>query len=225
VINPSLRAQMPFDTVNDLAAVTMTATSGILLSSSAKLPVNNVAELIAYGKANPGKLTYATPGAGSAMHLAGEQLKLVTGIQMLHVAYKGSGGAYVDVMDGRVDLLIDPLFASMPHLSGGKLRPLAIMSAKRDQAAPNIPAISETLPDFDVPSINGIVAPKGTPAALLDRISADFRAVLTAPAFKKRLAELGLEPVGSTPAQFDAYIRKEVKKWETVVRTANISIE
>lgn len=225
VINPSLRRNMPFDTLTDLAGVTLTATSAILLSASSKLPVTNVGELIAYAKANPGKLTYATPGAGSAMHLAGEQLKITTGIQMLHVAYKGSGGAYVDVMDGRVDLLIDPMFATMPHLGGNKLKALAVMSAKRDAAAPHIPSIAETVPNFDVPSINGIVAPRATPPALLAKISADFKAVLGSDAFKRRLDELGLTPVASTPEQFDGFIRREVKKWEDVVRTANVSIE
>jgi tripartite-type tricarboxylate transporter receptor subunit TctC len=159
------------------------------------------------------------------MHLAGEQLKLVTGIQMLHVAYKGSGGAYVDVMDGRVDLLIDPLFASLPHVAGGKLKPIAVMSNTRDAVAPNVPAAGETLPDFDVRSINGLVAPKSTPRPLLERISADVAAVLQGDALKAHLKELGLEPVGSTPDSFDSYVRKEVAKWAKVVNAANVSID
>lgn len=225
VINPALRKTMPFDTLKDLAGVCMTAQSGVLLSASPKLPVNSLTELIAYGKANPGKLSYATPGAGSSMHLGGELLKQMTGIDMLHIPYKGSGGAYTDVSDGRVNLLIDPLFASMTHVTAGRLKAIAVLSSKRDSSAPNIQAAGEVIPGFDVRSINGIVVPKATPRDLVKKISADFARALNSEELKARLKPLGLEPVGSTPEQFDAYVQSEMNRWETVVRKGNITIE
>lgn len=225
VINPALRKQMPFDTQKDLAGVTMTATSSLLLSASPKLPVGSLKELIAYAKSNPGKLSYATPGAGSSMHLAGELIKLTTGIDMLHVPYKGSGGAYGDVFDGRVDLLIDPLFSSMPHVTSKRLKPIAVLSAKRDPIAQDIPAAGETLPNFDVVSVNGIVVPSATPRALVNRISSDFAKVLKSEDMRQRLLAIGLLPVASSPEQFDSFVRTEMKRWADVVKAGNISIE
>jgi tripartite-type tricarboxylate transporter receptor subunit TctC len=223
VINPSLRPNMPFDTLKDLAHVGMTATSGLLLSVSPSLPVTSLKELIEYGKKN--KMSYASPGAGSSMHLAGELLKLQTGIDMLHIPYKGSGGAYGDVFSGRVDVLIDPLFSSMPHVTNGRLKPVAVLSAKRDPIAPTIAAAGETLRDFDVKSINGLVLPAATPKDLVRRISADVAKALKSEDLKARLAAVGLTPVGSTPEQFEQYVRSEMKRWETVVRKGNITLE
>lgn len=225
VINPSLRKQMPYDTLKDLSGVTMTAVSGVLLSASPKLPVGSLKELIAYAKAHPGKLSFATPGAGSSMHLGGELLKQQTGIEMLHVPYKGSGGAYTDVSDGRVDLLIDPLFASMPHVRSGRLKPIAVLSARRDASAPEIPAAGELLPGFNVQSINGIVVPSATPRELVRKIGADFAKALSSEDLKARLRAIGLEPVASTPEQFDQYVQTELKRWEAVVRQGNVSAD
>jgi tripartite-type tricarboxylate transporter receptor subunit TctC len=225
VINPSLRKQMPYDTLKDLSGVCMTAVSGVLLSASPKLPVNCLKELIAHAKANPGKLSYATPGAGSSMHLGGELLKQQAGIDMLHIPYKGSGGAYADVSDGRVDLLIDPLFATMPHVKSGRMKPIAVLSAKRDASAPEIEAAGEVLNGFDVQSINGIVVPSATPRELVKKISADFAKALRSEDLKARLRAVGLEPVGSTPEQFDQFVQTELKRWEAVVRKGNITID
>jgi tripartite-type tricarboxylate transporter receptor subunit TctC len=225
VINPALRKSMPFDTLKDLAGVTMTATSGILLSASPKTPFSSLKELIDYARANPGKLSYATPGPGSSMHLGGELLKQQAGIDMLHVPYKGSGGAYADVSDGRVELLIDPLFSSMPHVTSGRLKAIAVLSAKRDASAPNIAAFGELLPGFDVQSINGIVVPAATPRAVINKISADFAKALRTDELRARLQPVGLEPVGSTPEQFDQFVRNEMKRWEAVVRKGNITID
>ena len=225
VINPALRKGMPFDTLKDLAGVTLTATSSILMSASPKAPFSTLKELIDYAKAHPGKLNYATPGPGSAMHLGGELLKQQTGIDMQHVPYKGSGGAYADVSDGRVDLLIDPLFSSMPHVTSGRLKPIAVLSAKRDATAPDIPAFGEVLPGFNVLSINGIVAPAATPRPLIQKIGADFAKALHSEDLKARLKAVGLEPVGSTPEEFDRFVREEMKRWEAVVRKGNITID
>jgi tripartite-type tricarboxylate transporter receptor subunit TctC len=220
VINPSLRSNMPFDTVKDLSGVSMTAISHVVIEATSSLEANTLAELIALAKKQPGKISYASPGSGSAMHLAGELLKSLTGIDMVHVPYKGSGPAYGDVISGRVQLMIDPLYASMPHIKAGKMKALAVTNATRSSVAPEIPTVAETIPGFDVQSINGIVVPSATPRELVRKISADIVKVLQSPDLKARLSELGLQPVGTTPEQFDAYIRAEIEKWAKVVKSS-----
>lgn len=195
------------------------ATAQIVISATPSLPANNIAELIALAKKEPGKLSYASPGSGSSMHLSGELLKVTAAIDMLHVPYKGSGPAYPEVISGRVPLLIDPLFSSMPHIKAGKLKPLAVTGAERDPSAPNIPTVGETLPGFNVQSMFGLVAPAATPPEIVNKVSADIATVLQSPDFKKRLNDIGMVPVGNTPAQFNAYIKTEIAKWAKLVKT------
>lgn len=225
MINPSLRKNMPFDTTKDLAGVSLLAISPILISATNKLPANNVQELIALAKKEPGKLTYASPGSGSSMHLGGELLKSEAGIDMLHAPYKGSGGAYPDVIAGRVQLLIDPLFSSLPHVKAGMMKPIAIMSPKRSPIAPNIPTVAETIPGFDVQSIFGAVVPAGTPRDVVNRINADMVKVLQSPEVKQRMSEIGLAPVGNKPEEFDAFIRAEIPKWAKVVKASGATAD
>ena len=222
-IQPALRKDMPFDTLKDLSG-TMLVVGNILMTATPSLPFNNLVELVAYGKANKGKLSYATAGAGSSMHLAGEQLNLLTGIEMLHIPYKGAGGAYPDVMDGRVPLLIDPLFSSMPHVTSGRLKAIAVMGLKRDPAAPQIPAAGETFPDFDFASNLGIGLPRATPPEIIARINADVNKAIRAEALAPRLKEMGLVVTGSTPEQFDAHMRKSLKSFADIVTAAKVSI-
>ena len=223
-IQPALRKDMPFDTLRDLSG-TMLVVGNILMTASPKLPVNTLAELIAYGKANKGKLSYATAGAGSSMHLAGEQLNLLTGIEMLHIPYKGAGGAYADVFDGRVDLLIDPLFSSMPHVNSGRLKPIAVMGLKRDPTAPEIPAAGETFADFDFASNLGIGLPRSTPPEIIAKINADVNKAIRSEALTPRLREMGLQVTGSSTEQFDAHMRKSLTLFADIVRRANVKIE
>ncbi len=225
VINPSLRPGLPFDTVKDLAGVTMSAISHIVIEATPSLPINTLPELIAYAKKNPGKLTYASPGSGSAMHLAGELLKTKAGIDMVHVPYKGSGPAYPDVFAGRVDLMIDPLYASKPYLDAGRMKALAVTSLQRAKIAPDIPTVAETVPGFNVQSINGIVVPRATPRAIVHKLNADFIAVLNLPEMRAQLAELGLDVVVDTPEEFDDYIRTEIDKWAEVVKISGAKAE
>lgn len=222
VINPSLR-KLPFDTVKDLSGVTMTAVSQILISATPSFPAKTVAEVIALAKKEPGKLSYASPGSGSSMHLAGELLKLQAGIDVLHVPFKGSGPAYPEVMAGRIHMLIDPLFSSLSYIKSGRLKPIAITGPKRASIAPDIPTVAETIPDFNVMSIFGVVVPSATPREIVRKLNADFVKVLGLPEVKARLAELALEPVGDTPEQFDAFIRTEIGKWAKVVKAAGIT--
>lgn len=225
VINPSLRKNLPFDTEKDLAPVSMLATSPILISASTKLAANNVKELIALAKKEPNKLSYASPGSGSSMHLGMELLKSDSGIDVLHTPYKGSGGAYPDVIAGRVDMIIDPLFSSLPHVKAGMLKPIAIMSAKRSSIAPNIPTVAETIPGFNVESIFGAVVAAGVPKDVVAKISADMNKVLQSPEVKARMAEVGLTPVGTTPEAFAAYIHTEIPKWAKVVKASGATAD
>jgi len=225
LINPSLRKQMPFDTLKDLSGVSMLAISPILISASNQLPAKDIKELIALAKRQPGKLAYASPGSGSSMHLGGELLKVEAGLDMVHVPYKGAGPAYPDVFAGRVDLLIDPLFSSMPHVKAGNMKPLAIMSPRRSPIAPDIPTVAETLPGFNVESIFGTVVPSATPREVVQRISADISRVLQSPDVQKRMADIGLTPVGNKPEEFDAYIRAEIPKWAKVVKASGATAD
>jgi tripartite-type tricarboxylate transporter receptor subunit TctC len=225
VINPSLRPNLPYDTLKAFKGVTLTARSGILLSASPNAPFSNLKELIAYGKANPGKLSYATPGAGSAMHLGAELLKQKTGIFMLHIPYRGSGGAYTDVSAGRVDLLVDPLFSSMPHVKSKRLKPIAVLSAARDASAPDIPAVGELISGFDVVSMNAIVVPSATPNELVQKIRDDFARVLATAEIKNRFRSIGLEPIGSTPEEANLYFENEIRRWDAVVKRGNIKLD
>ena len=225
VINPSLRKNMPFDTLKDLAGVSMLATSPIVLTAANTLPANNLKELIALAKSRPGKLSYASPGSGSSMHLGAELLKNTAGLYILHTPYKGSGGAYPDVIAGRVDLLVDPLFSSLPHIKAGMLKPIAIMSPKRSPIAPNLPTFAETLPGFSVESVFGAVLPSGTPRDVVNRVSTDINKVIQSEETRKRMAEIGLTPIGNKPEEFDAFIKTEIAKWAKVVKASGATAD
>lgn len=223
-IQPALRKDMPFDTLKDLSG-TMLVVGNILMCASPSMPFNDLAGLIAWGKANKGKLSYATAGAGSSMHLAGEQLNLLAGLDMLHIPYKGAGGAYGDVFDGRVQLILDPLFSSMPHVKNNRLKPIAVMGLARDPSAPSIPAAGEMFPDFDFASNLGIGLPRGTPPEIIAKINADVNKAIRSDTLAPRLKDMGLTVTGSTPEQFDAHMRKSLKMFADVVAKAKVRIE
>jgi tripartite-type tricarboxylate transporter receptor subunit TctC len=225
MINPSLQPGIPYDTTRDLAGVSHVCLSHFGLFAHPTLPVNNIAELIAYAKKNPGKLSYATPGVGTGTHLAGEMLNHMAGIDMVHVPYKGSAPAQQDVIGGRVPLLFDVLFSSMPFVKDGRMKVLALSSPRRAAANPEIPLIAETVPGFSAMSIIGVIAPAGVPRDLLHRISADVVRAVKSPELNERMTNLGMEPVGSSPEEYDALIRAEIEKWSGVVKKAGIKIE
>ena len=225
VINPTLRKTMPFDTVKDLAGVSMLVTSQIVITATPSLPASDLAGVIAMARKDPGKMSYASPGSGSSMHLTGELLKSMTGVDMLHIPYKGSGPAYTEVMAGRVPLLIDPLFSSMPYIKSGKLKPIAVTGKTRDPSAPDIPTVAETIPGFNVQSIFGLVAPAATPRDVINKISADVGTILRSADFKARLAEVGLTSAPSTPEEFDALVKTEIDKWAPVVKASGATAD
>jgi len=225
VINPSLRKNMPFDTLKDLSGVMLLATSPIVISASPALPANNLRDLIALAKAQPGKLTYASPGSGSSMHMSGELLKSMTGIDMLHAPYKGSGGAYPDVFTARVDLLIDPLFSSLPHIKAGKMKPIAVLSPKRSPIAPDIAAAAETVPGFAVESMFGAIVASGTPRDIVKKLNADLARAIKSPEVQARMAAIGLTPATDSPEAFDAFIRTEIDRWAKVVKASGATAD
>ncbi len=225
VIFPALRTSMPYDTSKDLAGVTLAAVSSIMIVAAPTLEANTLAEVIALAKQRPGKLTYGSPGAGGANHLAFELLKQSTGIDIVHVPFKGGAQAYPEVMAGRIDLQVDPVFGVYRFVKAGKMKGIAVTSAKRDASAPEVPTVAETLPGFEVLSINGIIVPRATPRDLVARLNADFRRVLQMPDIVKRFTEMGLEIIASSPEEFDVYIRSEIARWTKVAKNAGIKLE
>jgi tripartite-type tricarboxylate transporter receptor subunit TctC len=220
VINPSLRSNMPYDTVKDLAGITLVAVSHIAIVAKMDLPANNIAELVAYGKRNPGKLSYATGGAGTSLHLAGELLNTMAGLDMVHVPYRSSNAAYPDIFSGRIELQIDPLYASLPNIQGGKVKALAITSPARAPSNPEIPTVGETFPGYSVVSITGLVAPRATPRPIIEKIAADVATVLKAPDMVERMKGVGMDPTTNTPAEFDNFIKTEIERWAPIVKAS-----
>ena len=219
VINPSLYPKAAFDAIADFTPVTQLASVPLILVVNNDLPVKNVRELIAYAKANPGKLNFASSGNAAAPHLAGESFKIAAGVQMQHVPYKGSAPALTDLIGGQVQLMFDSMPSAMPHVKAGKLRPLAVTTAKRSAAVSDLPTIAEAgVPGYDISTWYGLWAPKGTPREITERIAAETAKILKLPDVRERYAALGAEPVGSTPDEFSAYCRSELTKWAKIVK-------
>ena len=225
VINPSLRSKMPFDTLKDLAAVTQVSSQHLVMAVHPSVEARNAAELIALARKQPGKLAYATPGTGTAMHLSVELLKTTAGIDLVHVPYKGGAPAQQDVLGGRVPILMDVLYAVQPLLKSGRIRPIGLLSPQRDPTNPDIPTIAETVPGVSAVSIVGLVAAGGTPPALVRRISADLAAAIRSSDLTEKMTQQGMVPVGSTPEQFDAFIRAEIEKWSKVVKASGAKVD
>ena len=224
-INPSLQANLPYDTKKDLVGVSQVAQAHFGLFAHPSQPFNNMQELIAYAKKNPNALSYATPGTGTGTHLAGEMLANMAGIRLLHIPYKGSAPAQQDMIGGRVPLLFDVLFSSMPFVKDNRMKVIALSSPKRAVSNPEIPLIAEAVPGFSAVSAIGIIGPAGMPPALLQKISADIGLVVRSAEVVARMQQLGMEPVGSTSDQYNAQIRQDIDKWAAIVKSAGIKLE
>jgi tripartite-type tricarboxylate transporter receptor subunit TctC len=224
-INGALYAKMPYDMVKDFAPVTLLATTPNLLVINNDVPAKNLAELIALGK-REGKMTFASSGSGTSIHVSGELFKTMTGIDMTHVPYKGRATAIPDLLGGRVTMMFDNMPSSLPLVREGKLRALGVTSAKRSAAAPEIPTIAEQgLPGFDAVSWFALLAPAGTPRPIVDKLQGEVKRILAAPDIARKLAEIGLEPVGSTADELAAYQRAEIAKWAKVVKDSGAKVE
>ena len=225
-INPKLFPKLDYDAERDFAPVSLAAVIPQVLVANPSLPVNNVAELIAYLKANPGKVNYASVGIGSPGHIAGELFKLKTGTQMTHIPYKGGGPAVTDTIGGQVPLLFVSLPAALQFVKQGRLKALAVTSSKRTPSAPDVPTIAENGgPDVVVDSWYGLLVPAKTPAPVVAKLNTAMAKVLAMPEVKEKLFAQGAEATWTSTATFDAMIRDELKKWEYVIREAKITPE
>jgi tripartite-type tricarboxylate transporter receptor subunit TctC len=224
-VNPSLYKKLPYDSVKDFAPVTLLGRTPLVLVVHPGLPVKTVPEFIAHAKANPGKLNYGSAAIGGASHLGGELLKIKAGVDIVHVPYKGGAAAYTDLISGQVQMVLDSLLPLQPHIKAGKIRSLAVTSLKRTDMAPGLPAISETLPDYEATAWFGILVPPATPKDILARINAEFVKTLKTPAVREKLSQQGFEAVGNSPEEYAAFLRAETVKWAEVVRIAGVKVE
>lgn len=219
---PALHRKLPFDPIKSFDGV-ITAVSGIyVLAVNPQVPVKSVAELIAYSKANPGKLSYGSAGIGSSLHLAGEFFKREAGVDIVHVPYKGAGQAVTDLVGGQTQLMFGPAVSILPLAKAGKLRALAVTSPKRSTLAPDLPAVAETLPGFEVVGWYGLAAPAGTPKDVIAKLNAEANRALKSPELMEQFRRLGYEPIGDTPEQCAARIESEVRRWTKIIRDAGV---
>jgi len=224
-VNPSL-LKMPYDTVKDFAPITMTAAVGNVLVVNVKSPITSVKDLIALAKQKPGELVFASSGIGGAPHLIGEFFALTTGVKLTHVAYKGGGPAVADLLGGNVAMSFASMTSSLQFIKAGRLRALAVSSKERSAQLPDVPTMAEAgVPNIIVRDWQGLVAPRGTPKAIVDKLAAETRRILRDPASQERFSTLGLDIIASTPEEFDAAIRSEIQRWAKVVKEANIKAD
>ena len=224
-INPVVYKKLPYDAVKDFAGITLTTLVPQAIVVTPSLPVKSVPELIAYAKANPGKVTFASAGNGASNHLSGELFNAMAGIKMQHIPYKGDAPGMIDVMSGTVNVALPTVIAAMPHIKSGKVRAIAVTSEKRLPSLPDVPTVAETLKGFEAVSWGGVMAPAGTPPEIVSRLNAEILKILKMPDVAERLKGLGAEIVGSTPAEFDAYVKSEIAKWGKVARDNNVTLD
>lgn len=225
-INPTLYAHIPFDAERDFAPITQVASTPNVLVVNPSLPVSNVREFIAYAKAHPGQLNFGSGSTGSAGHLAGELFDTLAGVKMVHVPYKGAGPAMQDLIAGQIQLMFDNLASSLGQIRAGKVKALAVTTAKRTPLAPELPTIAESgLPGFDINTWFGAFAPAGTPRAIVDKLHGEFVKALNAPDVRAKMLALGADPVGNTPEEFAAYIKSEAQKYAKLVKQSGAKVD
>lgn len=225
-INASLYPKLPYDTRKDFAPVSLVANLPMILAGSSSLRANTVPELIAEAKASPGKLTFASAGNGNTGHLAGELFDSVAGIKMTHVPYKGSAQVVTAMLSGEVQLTFDSISTTLPHVRSGKVRALAVTGAKRAAIAPDVPTLAEVgVPGINITGWYAVLAPAGTPAPVVDRLSREIATVLKEPELKANLASNGYEPVGSTPDALRSHIDAEITRWSKVVKDSGAQVQ
>jgi tripartite-type tricarboxylate transporter receptor subunit TctC len=224
-INPTLYKRLSYDQLKDLIPVASIDVVPNVMDINIDVPAKTVPEFIAYAKANPGKITMGSGGIGSSPHVAGELFKMTTGVDMLHVPYRGVAPATVDLLGGRIQVLFDTLPAAIANIRGGKIRALAVTSKKRSAALPDVPAMNEFVPGYEADSFHGISAPKGTPREIVDKLNAAVNAALGDPKVKARLADLGGEVFTGTPEDYGRYLQGEIARWAKVIEFSGAKAE
>jgi tripartite-type tricarboxylate transporter receptor subunit TctC len=224
-INVTLYKKLPFNFLRDIAPVAGITRVPNVMEVNPKFPAKTVAELIAYAKANPGKINMASSGNGTSVHLSGELFMAMTGVKMTHVPYRGAGPALTDLIAGTVDVMFDNLPSSIEFIRSGKLRALAVTTEARNPALPDVPVVADTVPGYEASAWFGIGAPKGTPANIVEKINKSVNDALADPKMKMRLADLGGIPMAGTPADFGKVMASETEKWAKAVRFSGASIE
>jgi tripartite-type tricarboxylate transporter receptor subunit TctC len=224
-INASLYAKLNFNFIRDIAPVATFNRVPNVMTVASDVPAKTVAEFIAYVKANPGKVNMASSGNGTSVHLSGELFMAMSGAKMLHIPYKGAAPAITDLLGNRVQVIFDNMPSIIQHISSGKLRALAVTTAERSPQLPDVPSVGETVPGYEASALFGMGAPKKTPPEIIAKLNREVNAVLAEPETRKRLTELGGEPLVSTPEAFGAMIAAETKKWEKVVSFAGIRVD
>ena len=224
-INATLYEKLDFNFIRDIAPVASIDRVPLVMEVNPSLPVTTVPEFIAYAKANPGKINYATGGIGTVQHVAGELFKFMTGVDLVHVPYRGAGLALIDLLAGQVQVAFSLISSSIGYIRAGKLRALAVTSATRVEALPDIPTVSEFVPGYEAIASDGMGAPKDTPADIIAKLNQEINAGLADPTIKARLADLGGLPAPMSPADFGKYIAAETEKWAQVIKFANIKAE
>jgi tripartite-type tricarboxylate transporter receptor subunit TctC len=225
-VNPALQAKLPYDTMKDLAAVSLLVRVPNIVVVTPSLPVNSIKELIALAKARPGSLSFGSSGNGSAQHLAAELFKAQAGVFMVHIPYRGGGAAMIDVMSGQIPLMFANMASALPHVKAGKLKPLAVTGVERSAAMPMLPTVAEAgLPGYQVYEWNGLFVPGGTPPTIVARLHDDTVKALALADVREHLASLGAETVASTPAELDRYRGNEIARWTVIIKRADIKPE
>jgi len=224
-INPALRNNLPYDTLKDFAPITLVAESPLVFVAHPSLKVGSIKELIAAAKAQPGRINYASSGPGSGGHMSVELLQSLTGINVVHIPYKGAGPALVDVVAGQVQIICTSPLPSMPHVKSGRLRALAMTSLARAPAYPDIPAVSETVPGYQSTLWYALLAPARTSPVIIKRVHAETVKALAVPHMREQFMALGATPVGNSPQELQTFIGKEIQMWTKLVKQANIKLD
>jgi tripartite-type tricarboxylate transporter receptor subunit TctC len=225
-INPARYKKLPYDHIKDFAPISLIGSTPNVLVAHPSVPANSLSEFIAYARANPGKLNYGSSGFGASPHLSIELLKMMTGINIVSVQYKGAALALADVLGGQMHTMVGNLPGPLPAIKAGKVRALGVTSAKRNARALDVPTFAESgVPGYDVTSWHGICAPAGVPKPILAKLNADLVKLLNGPALRQRLEDQGVDPTSSTPAEFAAHIKSETVRWAKVVRAAGLAAE
>ena len=224
-INEALYKKLSYNTVKDFAPITLVASSSLMLVANPSVPVKTVNDLIAFAKANPGKVNFGSSGTGTPLHLGGELFNVQAGTDITHVPYKGAAPALTDVLGGQIQTAMIGTPAALPYVKSGKLTPIGVTSLKRSPNAPEVPAIAETLPNFEVELVYALVAPAGTPSAIIKRLNTQMSTILNNPEVKTQLASRGFDVQTSSPEQLGAYIKAEVSKWAPIVKKSGATAE